>query len=95
MPRGNTVVPVRLPNSKNDAAEAELLVAKILFRISRFYGKEDKFMLFRVLAEPPAHGVLILVREILTKDYGYEDVEWYYDEFMWNIIICREKILLL
>lgn len=89
-------IPIRPLHSKNEAAKAEILVAKILLRISSCYRAEDKVMLFRVLAESPAREVLILAREILTGDYEYEDVEWYYhDNFMWDIIVYRQNVPLL
>lgn len=96
MPQTNTVVPIRTLMSKDDVAKAELLVAKILLRISSCYGMEDRVMSFRVPVEPPAREVLILAREILTEDYEYEEVEWYcHDNFMWDIIVYRQNIPLL
>lgn len=72
------------------------LAARVLIGIGKHYGPEDDVMIFRVPESAPGSHVLILLRQVLTEEMGYEDVEWFiHDHFLWDLIVLRKNIPLL
>ena len=78
-----------------DKADAEILATQVHFRVRECYKPSDPVVTFRVLTPPPNHDVLVMLRDILVEEFECEDVEWHFDDFMWDIIVYRQNIPLL
>lgn len=78
-----------------DKADAEILATQVHFRIQEHYKPSDPIVIFKVITPPPKRDVLITLRNILIEEFEYENVEWHFDDFMWDIIIYRQNVPLL
>ncbi len=82
--------------TQDHLSEAKKLAARVLIGIQKHYNVEDGVMIFRSPGQTPEHATLILLRQVLTEEMGYEDVEWFVHEtFLWDIIVLRKNIPLL
>ncbi len=82
--------------TQDHLAEARKIAARVLVGIRNNYGERDLVMYFRSPSQAPEYAALILLRQILTEDMGYEDVEWFIHEyFLWDLIVLRKNIPML
>ncbi|MEK7593935.1 MAG: hypothetical protein AAB471_02080 [Patescibacteria group bacterium] len=78
-----------------DKAAAEILATKVHLRIQDCYKPSDPIAIFTVISSPPRRDVLVMFRNILIEEFEYENVEWRFDDFTWDIIISRQNVILL